>query len=156
MTKRRCWDCHWRQRADHNGEMSTCFTRQLGGVLVRDSRVVADGFNGNLPKHPHCSDGPQGCPRCHDPKVRSGEGLERCYCCHVEQNIVSYCAKNGVPMDGTVLFLPATPCLDCFKLVALSGVMEIVYSHPYPGADEIVRGLAVISGIHIRGYKCAC
>jgi dCMP deaminase len=151
---RKCWDCHWKGRIESNAEMSTCRTRHVGGVLVRANRVVADGFNGNLPKHLHCDEG--GCPRCNDPDVKSGEQLERCYCVHCEQNIVSYCAKSGVSMHGTTLYLPTTPCLDCFKLVALCGVWEIVYDDVYPGAETIVRELAEKSHIIIRKSFCRC
>jgi dCMP deaminase len=150
----KCWDCHWKERVESNAEMSTCRTRKVGGVLVRANRVVADGFNGNLPKHLHCDEG--GCPRCNDPGTKSGEHLDRCYCVHAEQNILSYCAKNGVTSHGGTLYLPFTPCLDCFKLVVLSGIWEIVYDNIYPKAEESVRELAIKSHITIRKYICRC
>lgn len=134
--------------------MSTCRTRQVGGVLVRANRVVADGFNGNLPKHLHCDAG--GCERCNDPNVKSGEQLERCVCVHAEQNIISYCAKSGVTSHGTTLYLPATPCLDCFKLVVLSGIFEVVYDEPYPEAFAMITDLAIKSHVTLRTFHCRC
>lgn len=151
---RPCFDCHWRERVELNATMSTCATRSVGAVLVRGKRTIADGFNGNLPGHLHCDEG--GCPRCNDPSVVSGTALERCFCVHAEQNIVSYCARKGVAMEGSTLYLPATPCLDCFKLVVSSGVAEIVYGEPYPGSEEVVRTLSATSGVVLRGYVCTC
>lgn len=145
------WDEHWQARVKQNGDLSTCRTRHVGAVLTRNNRVVSDGFNGNLPGHPHCDEG--GCPRCNDPHVVSGVGLERCYCVHAETNVVSYCARYGISMEGTTLYLPCTPCLDCFKLVASSGVQEIVYGEAYPSAEAVVRELAAVSNIRIRAYK---
>lgn len=151
---RPCWDCHWKQRVADNAKMSTCRTRHVGAVLTRQNRVVADGFNGNLPGHPHCDQG--GCERCNSTGVQSGVGLERCLCVHAETNVISYAAAEGVSIAGTTLWLPCTPCIDCFKLVASSRVAEIVYADPYPAAEEVVRELAKLSNISIRGYQCKC
>lgn len=134
--------------------MSTCRTRHVGGVLVRDNRVVADGFNGNLSGHQHCDDG--GCPRCNDPARIPGQGLDRCYCVHAEQNILGYCAKNGVSSDGTTLYTPGTCCLDCWKLVVSSGIQEHVYDEPYPEAFETISEMAKISGVILRKFECTC
>lgn len=156
MAKRKCWDCHWRERTQHNAEMSTCHTRHVGGVLVRDNRVVSDGFNGNLPGLPHCADGKDGCPRCHDPSVRSGEQLERCLCCHCEENLISYCAKNGVSTAGTTCYLPVLPCLSCLRLLILSGIKEIVFINNYIESMKIIHTLAEKSKIVVRKFSCRC
>lgn len=142
------------QRVYANGAMSTCATRHVGGVLVEGNRSRADGFNGNLPGHPHCDEG--GCERCNDPNVVSGVGLERCVCVHCEQNIVSYCAARGISMKGTSLYLPATPCVDCAKLVIACGVTELVYVDEYPGAEKTVREFAHLSGVIVRSPHCRC
>lgn len=152
--RRKCWDCHWKQRVESNAEMSTCLTRHVGGVLVRGNRVVADGFNGNLPKHRHCDDG--GCPRCNDPNVKSGEQLDRCFCVHAEQNILAYCARYGIPTDGTTIYLPANSCLDCWKLCVAAGVTEQIYDQKYPGSYDVVMELAKVSGILVRPFRCEC
>lgn len=151
---RKCWDCHWRERVIANAEMSTCRTRHVGGVLVRNNRVIADGFNGNLPGHPHCDEG--GCPRCNDPNVKSGEQLDRCFCVHAEQNIFAHCAKNGISTEGTTLYLPANSCVDCWKLAVSCGISEEVYEDPYPGALGTVKDMAVMSDIALRTYHCTC
>lgn len=140
--------------------MSTCSTRQVGGVLVRSNRVVADGINGNLPKTKHCMD--DGCPRCKDRKegkVSSGTGFNRCVCVHIEQNIIGYCAKSGTSSNDTVLYLPFEPCVDCAKLVITAGVKEIVWPQdiywPEDGRDVKFQ-MIKDSGIKTRSFECSC
>ncbi len=151
----RCWDCHWQKHIEDLALMSTCCTRHVGGVLVRGNRVVADGFNGSLPGLLHCDLG--GCVRCNDPAVLSGQDLERCSCVHCEQNIIAYCARFGIPTDNTTLYLPTTPCLDCFKLVVSAGVTEIVYDTSYPKFEEhILSLLKELKQIVLRRFSCHC
>jgi dCMP deaminase len=136
---------------------STCRTRHVGGVLVKGNRIVAQGFNGNLPGHAHCDRG--GCPRCADRaegRGESGESLGACLCVHAEQNIVSYCARNGIAMDDTTVYLPCNPCLDCMKLVVSSGVSEIVFRERYPSTFLAVHSIAEVSGVIMRLAACEC
>lgn len=148
---RKSWDQHWYERALHNAEMSTCAARKVGGVLVRDNRVIADGMNGTLSGHLHCDE--DGCDVCNDPHRVSGEKLERCVCCHCEQNIISFCAKNGILTDYTSIYLPCSPCLDCAKLLISSGIREIVYQEPYGATHSAVKELCIKSAVILRKYK---
>lgn len=124
------------QRAYANADMSTCLTRHVGAVATRNRRSFADGFNGNLPGHAHCDEG--GCQRCADAArglVPSGSSLMRCLCVHAEQNLVAYCAQTGTPLAGSTVYTTTKPCLDCLKLLASSGVTEIVFEQDYPESD---------------------
>ena len=156
-SERLCWDCFFLAQVELSGRMSTCRTRHVGGVLVRDRRVVAQGFNGNLPGHPHCDAG--GCERC-EARARgegaSGHDLHVCNCCHAEQNIISYCARYGVSSAGTALYLPCNPCLDCFKLVVSAGIQEIIFAERYPSTYVITRTLAASSDVEMRMVECKC
>jgi len=144
-------------QVDLAARQSTCRTRHVGGVLVKGNRIVAQGFNGNLPGHLHCDQG--GCARC-EARVNgdgaTGENLGACVCVHAEQNIVSYCARNGVSMDGTTMYLQCNPCLDCMKLVVSSGVAEIVFAERYPATFIAVRRIAEVSGVVMRFAACNC
>jgi len=144
-------------QVDLAAKQSTCRTRHVGGVLVRNKRIVAQGFNGNLPNHPHCDE--RGCDRCRDRSegnIASGSDLGACLCVHCEQNIVSYCARNGISMDGTMVYLPCNPCLDCMKLIVSSGVVEIVYLDQYPSTYVAVSRIAETSGVTMRVSSCKC
>jgi dCMP deaminase len=132
----RNWPDYWLKRAQLNATMSTCLTRSVGAVAVRERRSFADAFNGNLPNALHCDEG--GCQRCLDrdrTNLESGKNLERCICVHAEQNLVAFCAKNGIRMEGCTVYVTTHPCLDCIKLLIVAGVETIVYDEDYPLAD---------------------
>lgn len=128
---KRDWDEYWLRRARLNATMSTCVTRNVGAVAVRDRRSFADGFNGNFPGARHCTEG--GCQRCAT-STESGTNLDTCVCVHAEQNVVAFCARQGIRLDGATIYLTTQPCLDCVKLMAVAGVVEVVYDAPYRSA----------------------
>ena len=129
----RDWDQHWMRRAYHNASMSTCLRRHVGAVAIRDRRSIADAFNGNIPGERHCDEG--GCDRCADDTKRSGEDLSACVCVHAESNVVSFCATTAMSLRGATVFCTDHPCVHCVKLLASSGVIEIVYDREYPSPD---------------------
>jgi len=151
---RPCYECYWKYQVEIAARMTTCCRRSVGAVMVRDKRQVATGFNGNLPGHRHCDE--DGCARCNATSHESGQALERCVCCHAEENLVSYCARNGVGANGTIVYCTLSPCLGCFRLLALAGVQEVVYGESYPGDRELVAQLAATSGITFRTFNCSC
>ena len=126
----RNWDQHWKARAHLNAEMSTCVRRQVGAVAVRNRRSFADAFNGNIPGEDHCNEG--GCARCADKSLASGADLSECVCVHAEANLVAYCALEGIPLAGSIIYCTDHPCVHCVKILASSGVREVVYDRPYP------------------------
>lgn len=130
----RDWDEYWLERAQLNATMSTCITRHVGAVAVRERRSFADAFNGNLPGAVHCVDG--GCARCNS-ITGSGLGLAQCVCVHAEQNIVAFCARVGFRLEGATIYSTTKPCLDCVKLVAVAGVIEVVFHEDYPAEYEL-------------------
>lgn len=135
----RDWEEHWRQRALLNASMSTCMRRHVGAVAVRDRRSFADAFNGNIPGEVHCDDG--GCARCNSDGVVAGI-LADCTCVHAEANLVTFCAAQGIRMEGATVYCTTHPCADCVKLLASAGVVEVVYDEPYPvptWVDELRR-----------------
>lgn len=94
---------------------STCSMRKVGAVLVRDKRVLATGYNGSLPGDVHCDE--VGC------LIEDGRCARTI---HAEQNIVLQCAKYGISMDGTTMYSTHRPCLKCAKLIAGTGIQEII------------------------------
>jgi len=70
---------------------------------------------------------------------------------HAEQNVISFCAKNGIPTEGTVLYVTLSPCKTCAKLIAQSGIKEVVYDEEYRDASGIDFLKKV--GVKIRKFK---
>lgn len=128
------WDEHWMAHARLNAEMGTCIRRKVGVVAVRDRRLIAAGFNGNLPGMLHCDEG--GCERCAS-DAPSGTGLDDCVCCHAEENLLMHAARNGVALDGVEVYCTHHPCGRCMRILELAGVMTVYYADDYPTAYDI-------------------
>ena len=92
----------------------------MGAVIVRDKAILSTGYNGSLRGMPHCTD--IGCI------------LENGHCVatvHAEANAIIQAAKNGVAIDGATIYTTASPCWPCFKLIANSGCVRIVFGEFY-------------------------
>jgi dCMP deaminase len=129
----RDWDSHFINHAILAAEMSTCRRRNVGAVTVRDRRILSTGFNGNAPGAVHCSAG--GCHVCEINEISMqppATGLKECVCIHAEVNAIAWAAREGVRLDNGWLYSTHKPCLDCTKLIAVSGIRRIVYKELYP------------------------
>lgn len=108
---------------------STCRRRQVGGVLVKEKRILATGYNGAPSGLKHCLD--IGCLR-EDMAIASGERHELCRGLHAEQNLIIQAASYGVPIRGSILFCTNLPCSICSKMIINAGIVEIFYAAGYP------------------------
>ena len=92
---------------------STCPRKHVGAVIVRDRTVLSTGYNGSIRGLPHCED--------------AGCVMEDGHCVttvHAEANAILQAAKNGVSIDGAELYTTASPCWNCFKLIANAGIQH--------------------------------
>ena len=99
---------------------ATCDRKHVGAVLVRDRTILSTGYNGSIRGLPHCDE--------------VGHMMENGHCVatvHAEANAILQAARNGVRIDGATLYTTASPCWPCFKLVANSGCVRIVYGEFY-------------------------
>ena len=132
--QRPTWDEYFKKIVLATRERSACERLQVGCLLVKDNRIVSQGYNGFLPGCPHIS------------KVRNNHEQATV---HAEQNALCDCAKRGVScMDATV-YVTHYPCINCMKILTASQVKEIVYINDYHN-DELVGYFSDISGIPIR------
>lgn len=104
---------------------STCPRRQVGCVAIdRYRHVLATGYNGVPSGIKHCIDHP--CAGAHYP---SGEGLEFCEAIHAEQNMLLQC-PDVMAID--TIFVTASPCNTCLKMLMNTGVNHLVFDQFYP------------------------
>ena len=90
---------------------STCPRKYVGAVLVRNRTILSTGYNGSIRGMPHCTD--------------VGHMMENGHCVatiHAEVNAILQAARNGVVIDGGTLYVTASPCWNCFKASANSGM----------------------------------
>jgi dCMP deaminase len=105
-------------------ENSYCIRRQVGAIIVRGSMIISDGYNGT----------PSGFENvCED---ESGAHTKP-YVLHAEANAISKVARSNNSSDGATLYVTASPCLECAKLIIQAGIKRVVYHEPYRLTDGI-------------------
>tara|TARA_Y100000768_G_scaffold260579_1_gene198433 strand:- start:365 stop:790 length:426 start_codon:yes stop_codon:yes gene_type:complete len=102
---------------------SPCHRLQVGCVLVKDKRIISQGYNGFLPGAAHKS------------VVRNNHEQATV---HAEQNAICDCAKRGVSCEGATAYITHYPCIICTRLLLASGIKEIKYLEDYKN-DELVK-----------------
>lgn len=117
----------------------TCCRKQVGCIIVSpDGHDRVTGYNGSLPKQPHCTDPGIGC------LMEEGHCIRTV---HSESNAVSQAARYGVSLEGCTLYVTAMPCFTCFKLVVSAGVKRIVYGEKYGAPHALTYAQA--SGVEM-------
>lgn len=146
MTERRqSWDEYFLDLARAASTRATCSRRKHGAVVVQKRRIVATGYNGGPSGMPHCLDG--GCPRANS-TAPQGHDYESCIAIHAEANALLLSGPDD--RDGASLFCTGAPCFGCAKLIANSGIDEVVASGGrYDGWDQ-VRDFLLEASVRVR------
>ena len=126
MSERLSWDDYFAKIVEVTAERSSCERLHVGCILVKDNRIVSQGYNGFLP----------GCP--HKSVVRNNHEQATV---HAEQNALCDCAKRGVSCADSVAYVTHYPCIICARLLLAAGIKEIKYLHDYKN-DELVKVFA--------------
>ena len=145
MPVRPDWDEYFMEIAEVVRKRSTCLRRKVGAIIVKDSRILATGYNGAPAGVPHC--GEVGCLRA-QLNVPSGERHELCRGIHAEQNAIVQAAYLGVSIDGSTLYCTNQPCVLCAKMLINAGVKRIVIKEGYP--DELAQKMLAEAGLKVE------
>ncbi|MBQ7194059.1 MAG: dCMP deaminase family protein [Bacteroidales bacterium] len=120
MTK---FDERYLEMAEVWAKNSYCKRRQVGALLVKDKMIISDGYNGT----------PSGFENiCEDEN-----GVTKPYVLHAEANAISKVAKSGNSSEGATLYVTASPCIECSKLIIQAGIKRVVYRDEYRLTDGI-------------------
>jgi len=117
------WDEYFTKIISVTKERSPCIRLQVGCALVKDNRIISQGYNGFLPNAPHLS------------IVRDNHEMATV---HAEQNAIADCCKRGVNCSDSIAYITHYPCLNCSKLLLAAGIKEIKYIDDYNN-DELVQ-----------------
>lgn len=120
--ERLSWDNYFSKIVNVTSERSPCERLQVGCLLVKDNRIISQGYNGFLP----------GCP--HKSIVRNNHEQATL---HAEQNALIDCAKRGVTCKGSTVYVTHYPCIICCRLLLAAGVKDIKYLNDYKNDDLV-------------------
>ena len=101
---------------------SYCKRRKVGALLVKDRMIISDGYNGTPPGLEN---------------ICEEDGVTKPYVLHAEANAITKVAKSGNSSEGATLYVTASPCLECSKLIIQSGIKRVVYRDEYRLTDGI-------------------
>ena len=122
-TKQRKLDERYLRMARVWAENSYCTRRQVGALVVKDKMIISDGYNGT----------PSGFENiCEDEN-----NLTKPYVLHAEANAITKLARSSNNSDGSTLYVTASPCIECAKLIILAGIQRVVYGEKYRLTDGI-------------------
>ncbi len=121
--KRRLLDERYLRMAKIWAENSYCERRKVGALIVKGNSIISDGYNGT----------PSGFENiCEDENNRT-----KPYVLHAEANAITKVAKSSNSSEGATLYVTASPCIECAKLIIQAGIKRVVYSEKYHCADGI-------------------
>jgi dCMP deaminase len=117
---RSSWNSYFLEIAKQVATRSTCPRRHVGSVIVRDNVILSTGYNGSMVGTVHCDDA--GC-------MEENGKCQRAV--HSEANAIVQAAKNGVPLSNSVIYVTASPCWNCLKLIVNAGITKVYYLDKY-------------------------
>ena len=116
------FDHSYLEMAEIWAQNSYCKRRKVGALLVKDRMIISDGYNGT----------PSGFEN-----ICEEDGVTKPYVLHAEANAITKVAKSGNSSEGATLYVTASPCLECSKLIIQSGIRRVVYRDEYRLTDGI-------------------
>ncbi len=115
-------------------ENSYCERRKVGALIVKDKMIISDGYNGT----------PSGFENvCEDENYKT-----KAYVLHAEANAITKVAKSSNSSENATLYVTATPCIECAKLIIQAGIVRVVYSEEYHSTEG--KDLLERAGIQVK------
>lgn len=116
--------------AEQTKTRSTCLSRQIGCVIIKERQIIASGYNGAPSGAIHCTD--IGYCERRKRNIPSGQELEICRAGHAEANAINQCAKHGTSCKDAVMYATTQPCVFCCISIIQAGIRKIVFKGEYP------------------------
>ncbi len=104
-------------------ENSYCRRRQVGALLVKDQMIISDGYNGT--------------PSGFENNCEDENNVSKPYVLHAEANAITKVARSNNSSEGATLYVTASPCMECSKLIIQAGIRRVVYGEEYRIMDGI-------------------
>jgi len=136
-TKQKLLDQRYMRMARIWAENSYCERRKVGALLVKNKMIISDGYNGT--------------PSGFENKCEDENNVSKAYVLHAEANAISKIARSHNSSDGATLYVTASPCIECSKLIIQAGIKRVVYGEEY----RIMDGVELLkkAGIEVELLK---
>lgn len=121
--KQHLLDAQYLRMARIWAENSYCIRRQVGALVVKDQMIISDGYNGT--------------PSGFENKCEDDTNVTYPYVLHAEANAITKLARSSNNSDGSTLYVTASPCIECAKLIIQAGIKRVVYGEKYRLEDGI-------------------
>lgn len=115
--KQERYDKAYLKMAEHWGQLSHCKRKQVGALIVKDSMIISDGYNGT--------------PTGFENNCENDDEKTLWYVLHAEANAIMKVAKSTNNSNGATLYITLSPCRECSKLILQSGIRRVVYMKAY-------------------------
>lgn len=116
-------------------ENSYCVRRKVGALIVSGNMIISDGYNGT--------------PAGFENVCEDDNGVTKPYVLHAEANAITKVARSNNSSDGATLYVTASPCVECAKLIIQAGIRRVVFSELY----RITDGIDLLAR---AGVECVC
>ena len=117
--KQRLLDLRYLRMAAIWAENSYCQRRKVGALVVKEKMIISDGYNGT--------------PSGFENVCEDAHGVTHPYVLHAEANAITKLARSG----KATLYVTASPCIECAKLIIQAGIRRVVYAEQYRLTDGI-------------------
>ena len=121
--KQRLLDLRYLRMAAIWAENSYCQRRKVGALVVKEKMIISDGYNGT--------------PSGFENVCEDAQGVTHPYVLHAEANAITKLARSGNNSDQATLYVTASPCIECAKLIIQAGIRRVVYAEQYRLTDGI-------------------
>lgn len=121
--KQEILDKRYLRMAEIWSENSYCRRRKVGAIIVKNSMIISDGFNGT--------------PSGFENVCEDQDGVTIPYVLHAEANAITKVARSNNSSDGATLYITASPCMECAKLIIQAGIRRVVFHELYRITDGI-------------------
>lgn len=123
-------------------ENSYCQRRKVGALIVKGKMIISDGYNGT--------------PSGFENVCEDENGVTKPYVLHAEANAITKLARSSNNSDGATLYVTASPCIECSKLIIQAGIKRVVYGEQYrltDGLDLLRRAGVEVVYLDIDNFK---
>jgi dCMP deaminase len=122
-SKQHNFDLRYLEMARIWAKNSYCTRRQVGALVVKNNMIISDGYNGT--------------PSGFENVCEDDNGITKPYVLHAEANAITKLARSSNNSDGATIYITASPCIECAKLIIQAGIKRVVYGEKYRLTDGI-------------------